>query len=66
LANSDIRIKKIDTYNAQIITIQAVKDLIKENEELKEKLDKLKASFDIFRADVSNLLTQSTSLRSHD
>ncbi|MDX1478384.1 MAG: tail fiber domain-containing protein [Saprospiraceae bacterium] len=32
---------QIDTYNAQIVTIQAVKDLIDENKELRERLDRL-------------------------
>ena len=31
-------ILQIDTYDAQIVTIQAVKDLIKENKELKNRL----------------------------
>ncbi len=38
LKGDDKEILQIDTYNAQIITIQAVRDLIKENQELKNKL----------------------------
>lgn len=34
---------QIDTYNAQIVTIQAVKDLIEENNELKSRLEKLES-----------------------
>ena len=41
LDNDDEEIIQIDTYNAQIVTIQAVKDLIEENKMLKAKMESM-------------------------
>ncbi len=41
IEGDDQEILQLDTYNAQIVTIKAVQDLILENEELKERVKKL-------------------------
>ncbi|MFC2104440.1 tail fiber domain-containing protein [Bacteroidota bacterium] len=38
IEGDDLEILQIDTYNAQIVTIKAVQELVKENQELKEQL----------------------------
>jgi len=43
IENDNEEILQIDTYNAQILTIAAVKELIKENELLRNKLNDLEA-----------------------
>jgi hypothetical protein len=41
LENDEQEILQLDSYNAQIVTIKAVQDIIKENKELKDRVEKL-------------------------
>lgn len=51
-------ILQIDTYNAQIVTIKAVQELIKENQQLKEKvkeIDEIKAENKELKASIEKI-----------
>ena len=56
LSDDSEEILQIDTYDAQIVTIQAVKDLITENENLKMELDNLKTSMNDLRAELISMV----------
>lgn len=59
LPGDDKEVLQIDTYDAQIVTIQAVKDLIKENEDLKQEIESLKESMVDLRAELILLIKSS-------
>lgn len=56
LSDDENEILQIDTYDAQIVTMQAVKDLIKENEELKMELDHMKSSINDLKAELISMI----------
>jgi len=64
LSNDEEEILQIDTYDAQIVTMQAVKDLIKENEELKEQIQHLNASMDNLKAELISLVREAVNQKS--
>ncbi len=59
LSDDKDEILQIDTYDAQIVTMQAVKDLIKENEELKKQIESLNTSMQNLRAELISLIKES-------
>ncbi|MBU0763474.1 MAG: tail fiber domain-containing protein, partial [Bacteroidetes bacterium] len=57
LDGDDEEILQIDTYNAQIVTIQAVQDLIKENTEQKQTIENQQEQIDALKAEISSIKT---------
>ena len=55
-------ILQIDTYNAQIVTIKAVQDLIKENKEVQNELEILKADNKTLKSKLNEQNTKNAEL----
>jgi len=64
LENDKEEILQIDTYNAQIVTIAAVKELIKENEQLKMDNQRLNQKYMSLEARITKLENKNKSLAS--
>ena len=63
LDNDDEEIIQIDTYNAQIVAIQAVQDLIKENKKQQELIDELKAEIETAKLENQQIKNDYKSLK---
>lgn len=55
LPNDNDEVLQIDTYDAQIVTIQAVKDLILENEDLKKEIEMMRDMMNTLKVELNSL-----------